>query len=1068
MGLESSPDAPGMIRADDRRLYPRKECNLRDRQNQIIRNISFGGVCLESHSPYKTGQELNLEFRLPTGDSIRADSEVVRVEGSGFEDRQRYGCSLTRLGSRDRRTLKKYLLNRLKKDELASLRSRFMTGLREQVVEVREPNRVKSLLKGALESRANLVIYQEESQEAYLEGKMLRVDEEKIRIKSSLKISADTWSLSKPFSVYFDYAFHGYFFETRLEEVLKGELCFRMPSSICYTDKRNHVRKHAAEGRLEFPVPYPRGANFSAPLLEFSEGGASFEAAMEGWYFLPGTPLKGLRLHSENHTRDIDRAEVKYIVPFGEHAFRVGVEFCKTGRSGIEVTRETFGKPPAWLVPLKSAYQKLSVGAKLFLSRRKSEAVREAEDLRKIRVVRYRNERGHEIVALVNSSIPLNGKPVKAPVIIIPPAYGKRKETTLGLAMTLTENFRKQGKPVVVIRLDFTNALGESDKDEAAREEGRHYVCLSPVTCMKDILATFDYAWNNPAFIPTETILVSFSYTSPMARRAIMNDSRQRVSYWINVNGTPHMQELIKNASGGIDYVGNVFKGQVTGLVNFLGEMLDGTLFCQDAISARMAFLDEAREDLAALKIPVTWIYAKYDSWVNPDAIRDVMSVRADARRDIVEVPTGHLPSTSEEAFGNFRVVTKLVWSFLHKDPVEVVDPDLALFVEMMQRERDRLPKAGPRDRKDYWKTYLVGEKEKDLGIDILSMTDDYQQLMATQIDLLELSPEDVIADIGSGTGNFLRGLKNHPALGQRPMENLVHLIDFIPEALERGLEKSRDIQETHKRMTFQTHVVDLELSRLLPFARYYRGEYAGLRELKGKVEGIPDYVFDQLESVYDSHLHRVLRGKPLTESDFELLEARLSPSDMDLVVEFGQASRLARQAIEAGSCEEMLQEMRFERLQLGRHLGQFRYPFSSESIDKILCSIVLSYIFNPQEVICEMFRMLKPGGTVVLSSFRPDADMTLSYSRMIKKIEKMESSPVPGYSRDELLQAVRDYANSAAALLRFGEDGAFRFFTEEELRQMVVSAGFCDINFVKSFGDPPQVIVCSAKKILS
>jgi SAM-dependent methyltransferase len=44
------------------------------------------------------------------------------------------------------------------------------------------------------------------------------------------------------------------------------------------------------------------------------------------------------------------------------------------------------------------------------------------------------------------------------------------------------------------------------------------------------------------------------------------------------------------------------------------------------------------------------------------------------------------------------------------------------------------------------------------------------------------------------------------------------------------------------------------------------------------------------------------------------------------------------------------------------------RFPFESSSFDSILCNQVLEHVFNPNEFLAEMNRVLKPGGGVLLT----------------------------------------------------------------------------------------------------
>ncbi|HSH65774.1 MAG TPA: hypothetical protein VLB84_08255, partial [Bacteroidia bacterium] len=78
----------------------------------------------------------------------------------------------------------------------------------------------------------------------------------------------------------------------------------------------------------------------------------------------------------------------------------------------------------------------------------------------------YRTPKGEEIVALVNATRPLGeGGRLRGPLVIIPPAFGKTKETYCALALALTETFRRHGRDVLVVRYDDIRSVGESHKD---------------------------------------------------------------------------------------------------------------------------------------------------------------------------------------------------------------------------------------------------------------------------------------------------------------------------------------------------------------------------------------------------------------------------------------------------------------------------------------------------------------------------------------------------------------------------------------------------------------------------
>ena len=140
--------------------------------------------------------------------------------------------------------------------------------------------------------------------------------------------------------------------------------------------------------------------------------------------------------------------------------------------------------------------------------------------------------------------------------------------------------------------------------------------------------------------------------------------------------------------------------------------------------------------------------------------------------------------------------------------------------------------------------------------------------------------------------------------------------------------------------------------------------------------------------------------------------------------------------------------------------------PFQDAQFHKILSSIVLSYLFNPEESLQEFHRILKPEGKLVVSTFRPDVDMSRVYTRLIQQVETNPDYVIPhNMTRDDFLNAVRSFANSAAFLLHLEEEGHFRFLSRVELKTLLESAGFDRINLYDSFGYPPQAYIAVASK---
>jgi ubiquinone/menaquinone biosynthesis C-methylase UbiE len=140
--------------------------------------------------------------------------------------------------------------------------------------------------------------------------------------------------------------------------------------------------------------------------------------------------------------------------------------------------------------------------------------------------------------------------------------------------------------------------------------------------------------------------------------------------------------------------------------------------------------------------------------------------------------------------------------------------------------------------------------------------------------------------------------------------------------------------------------------------------------------------------------------------------------------------------------------------------------PLKSASADRLLASLLLSYLGSPHDFLVEILRVLRPGGVAVVSSLRRDADISKIYTTGIAELQADRVADLFGAdvaARFETLQ--REFLNSASRLLDLEEGGRFRFFDEDELVALLEGAGFTGIASRLSFGEPPQAIVVSGRR---
>jgi ubiquinone/menaquinone biosynthesis C-methylase UbiE len=105
-----------------------------------------------------------------------------------------------------------------------------------------------------------------------------------------------------------------------------------------------------------------------------------------------------------------------------------------------------------------------------------------------------------------------------------------------------------------------------------------------------------------------------------------------------------------------------------------------------------------------------------------------------------------------------------------------------------------------------------------------------------------------------------------------------------------------------------------------------------------------------------------------------------------------------------------------------------------------------------------EFYRMLAPGGRLLVSTMRPDSDVSTIFTDYVEEVRTQVESGGD-------LDAAQAMLNEAAALFELEEDGLFRFYTGDELVSMFEQAGFVGTTVHRSLGTPPQAIIVTGEK---
>jgi ubiquinone/menaquinone biosynthesis C-methylase UbiE len=506
-----------------------------------------------------------------------------------------------------------------------------------------------------------------------------------------------------------------------------------------------------------------------------------------------------------------------------------------------------------------------------------------------------------------------------------------------------------------------------------------------------------------------------------------------------------------------------------------LGFLVDMDELCRDAVASRLATARDTERDIASLEpsVQLSWLVGEHDGWVDRRVLDHLLAAkRRGPRPDLFVLPTGHVPTMSEEAAAVAEETTRLAWRTAHGGEIPAgPGPSPEVLERVAREEWGRAPRAAVTDRRAYWADYLLGKGHGELGFDILEWVGAYRELMALQVEMLDARPGQVLLDAGGGTGNFLATLLE----SRLPLPARVDLADLVPEALERARLKNRDAVE-RAGLAVGFRVMSVEVSRLRPVERLVRGEVHGPEWLRGRIEGLDDATLDRILELWGPSMHAALRGGEL---DPHLAHA-LSEHERAVVEELGRAARLVcgsprrddlrdtgvARAISSSSRRLRTSQLRFEHLGFGDVGVDEQLAIESDAYDRIMASLLLPYVTNPDETVREFHRALRPGGRLVISSNRPDTDMSEIFMKLVDDVGAGRAPPPPGMDRGRFLDELRAYTSSAAFLLRLTEEQTFRFFAPEHLRHMLEQAGFRSVEVRPSFGDPPQAHVAVGLKV--
>lgn len=1004
-----------------------------------ITDLSLDGLFIACSEPLPLGATVPLVF--PVGGSgrklldIHAEAEVVRVSPKGM------GLRFLRISAADSRRLRRFVVELLdavgareNADKLLDVDARVSKpiGDADEIARrLRAATGVISLLPAARSER--------------LSATMRDVGTDGIRLET-----AQPGCLKRDEAVLGIYVhdFVSYCFRSTVLAANDTDVLLAPPTELVYSERRSKQRHSFTEnGTLTLAAPQmPSGSN-SYSIFETSTNGFSFKARPEQANFWVGTVLPPLVITQEGQQRAIENAVVRHLTPMveddGEAWVRIGVSIAAP-RQVLKETSVILPKTdgPNGIVEKVSAVGRdVKTALSYFYYTRA--AAHSAQQTRGHHVVQYKNAANQPLVGLLDTSFSLENGRVRCPLVIVVPGFGGRKEVMSSLANVLVDNWRRNMRDLAVFRFDGTNNLGESHKDPGCEGEGRHTLRFTISGAIRDLLATLEWAKRNKYVDPTSVIFFSASIGAISARKVLTMTEAALVSHWISFMGAADVANTGMRGAGNIDFIGNHERGLKTGIISLNGCMSDADHFAQDAVAIGAASLDDALQDMRSIRADVTWFIGMHDAFVDPKRVRDIMSVKSPGERQVVEVNAGHVPRHGEEALAEFAVMVQHLWKALYGKHLTATIPSRGWLGACEQREWKRVRKGVVGSAQDWWKDYLVGDN--GIGFDAWALTPEYQQLVRDQTRAVMAPGVEKVLDLGAGTGNMTQAL----AAAGVPM---ITAVDLVPEALARIKAKTAPAEVT-------TIATTADGGPKVALRRWLQGDLDSVEALGRRLHPSLQDALTEIAGRYNAELHSAMRGS-LIDLKPCLRRAGLSEDVRPALEEVRRLSRMLR-GLPTTQVTTALTKQLEETLQAAAGL-----PFSDASFDAVVCSLVLSYLEHPDDALFEMRRVLRPGARLMVSSMLPDMDSSKLFVNAVDTVERMQEKDVPsGWTKAGLLDALRAFANRSSRLLHLEEEGAFKFFSADEMVNMLMLAGFENVQFTMSCGDPPLAVIATGIK---
>ncbi|WNM63219.1 methyltransferase domain-containing protein [Candidatus Nitrospira neomarina] len=128
--------------------------------------------------------------------------------------------------------------------------------------------------------------------------------------------------------------------------------------------------------------------------------------------------------------------------------------------------------------------------------------------------------------------------------------------------------------------------------------------------------------------------------------------------------------------------------------------------------------------------------------------------------------------------------------------------------------------------------------------------------------------------------------------------------------------------------------------------------------------------------------------------------------------------------------------------------LGQ-PLPFPDNRFDRIVSNLVIGYVQDPGATLRELYRVLAPGGRIVISNLKPNGDFSGIYQSLV-------SSAALPQQREE----ARDLLNNYGKIRQAEKEGQFCFYDQTQWESIVATLGCTNAGIFSTFAGQAYLVV--------